>query len=618
VGLAVFALAYDGGTYDLLSRHSLAVALWWTVGLLVVLRLVPRARLSGAVIVAGGFLAALALFTALSIAWAPSAEGAFREFDRVALYLGVFVLVALICTRGNAPAWCDGLAIGLSAVAAVALASRFFPGHFSSRDLLSLLPGTRARLTFPVDYWNGLGILLGLAFPLLLRAAVAGRTLVARTLAVAPFPALAASIYLTSSRGGVATALIGTAAFLMLTGARWRATAAVCVGAAGAAAAIGVLLARDELVDGPLGSAAATRQGHSAALLIGVVCVATALVYAPLAWYRPRFRAPAAAGWASAGLAVVLAIVAIALAHPVRRFDDFKLRPATGQAKSSFISSHLLSGRGNGRWQFWSAAVDEFQDKPLAGHGAGTYESWWAQHGSFAYFTRYAHSLYLQTLGELGLIGLLLLGGAFVAGAVGGMVAVWRRGEPERTTHAAPTAGFLAFAIAAAVDWMWELTIVTVVGIACLAIAVSGRGQPRIVRGRRRLVAVSTVAAVAVALVIAEAVPLLGELELRKSQDAAERGDTVIALEDARTARNLEPWAASPYLQTALVDEESGRLQNARRAIESAIDRSPDDWRLWLVDARIKTRLADISGARRSIARAARLNPRSPIFAQAP
>ena len=54
-----------------------------------------------------------------------------------------------------------------------------------------------------------LAILVGIAFPLLLRAATAKRPGWARGLALAPFPALTAGIYLASSRGGAATALLG-------------------------------------------------------------------------------------------------------------------------------------------------------------------------------------------------------------------------------------------------------------------------------------------------------------------------------------------------------------------------------------------------------------------------
>ena len=85
-------------------------------------------------------------------------------------------------------------------------------------------------------------------------------------------------------------------------------------------------------------------------------------------------------------------------------------------------------------------------------------------------------------------------------------------------------------------------------------------------------------------------------------------------------AETLPPraWAASPYLQLALVREAIGDLPGALVAIRQATDRDPLDWRLWLARARIETNSGDIAAARESLARAQALNPRSPLFANVP
>ena len=90
--------------------------------------------------------------------------------------------------------------------------------------------------------------------------------------------------------------------------------------------------------------------------------------------------------------------------------------------------------------------------------------------------------------------------------------------------------------------------------------------------------------------------------------------DTEAALDRAEAAQALEPWAASPYLQLALVRETAGDLAGARAAIEDAIERDPLDWRLWLVRTRLETKDGAIAEARESLARAVELNPRSPLF----
>ena len=107
---------------------------------------------------------------------------------------------------------------------------------------------------------------------------------------------------------------------------------------------------------------------------------------------------------------------------PVDKFETFKKPsgPDVGLVEGDFTRSHLISSTGSGRWQLWTSAVDEWETKPALGRGAGSYQSWWMEHASLPLFVRDAHSLWLETLAELGVVGLLLLviafGTAFVAG----------------------------------------------------------------------------------------------------------------------------------------------------------------------------------------------------------
>jgi tetratricopeptide (TPR) repeat protein len=111
---------------------------------------------------------------------------------------------------------------------------------------------------------------------------------------------------------------------------------------------------------------------------------------------------------------------------------------------------------------------------------------------------------------------------------------------------------------------------------------------------------------------------LASELKLDDSHDAVRDDDLSAAARDAQDAIALQPWAAEPRLQLALVEERAGDLPEARDSLDEAIDRAPDDWRLWLVAARIETKSGDITTAERSLDRARELNPRAPILVQAP
>ena len=621
VAAGVFWLAYDQGSYTLTSRNSIAVVVLWTIVLASAARFWPAARVPGPALVSGSLLGAFALWTGLSALWAASAETAFNEFDRVFLFLAIFALAVVASPRGSARRWLAGLALGLTAVGVIALVSRLFPHSFEApAELAQSFPTASKRLSFPVDYWNGLATLVAFAIPCLLYFAAEARATV-RGLAVAPLPALTATLYLTSSRGGWVAAGIAIVVLMALTSRRWATAGALLIGGVGSAGAVAVLLARDELVDSPLTSSVAESQGRSAALLIALLCAAAGVAYGLLATVVPS--PPRASRAASTAFAAVLVLVAVALvvaAHPVRRYDNFKEIPP--ELTGASVQEHLFSTSGNGRWQWWTSAVDEWQTRPIEGRGAGSYEAWWAEHATIPAFVRDAHSLYLETLGELGLVGLALLLAFLVSCLVAGARRLRGRTEGERAAVAALLALASAFLFEAGIDWMWELTAVSVIAVLALGLLAgpatepvySGLAAAETKRKRRPLLRIA-VAAIAFGLIVAETIPLLANMEVRRSQEAVDRGDLVEALDRAESAQSIQPWAATPYLQVALVQELGGQIDEAHASIEHALENDQSDWRLWLVAARIQTKAGDIAAARQSLAKARELNPKSQLFA---
>jgi hypothetical protein len=625
VAVAIVGLALDQGTFRAPAVDAVGVAVWWAIGLAVAVGFWPRDRPPLAALVGGGLLVAFAAWTGLSALWAPAAETALTEFNRVTLYVGILAIGVLASRRGEAARFVDGLALGLVAVGVLALLSRFFPDLTSTQaQLQRTLPGAQARLSYPVGYWNGLGSLVALGFPLLLAGASARRAAAWRALAVAGVPVLSAVIYLTSSRGGAAVAIVGAAAFLALSERRGQALLSLAVGGAGSAAAILILHARSTLVDGPLLSHTAVTQGRSAAALMLVLCLATGGAHLLLARVAPRdvrvHPRLRILGWA--GVAALL-IVGVVAADPSKRLHHFKQPPAqTDPAllrSPTYVESHLFSGGGSGRWQFWGGAVREFRSRPVIGRGAGTYEAWWARHGSITYFIRDAHSLWLETMGELGIVGLVLLGGAFGAALAAALARLRAGGPGQRTTVAALAATTLAFALGAALDWVWELGAVAGVAMLCLGLltgpaTLAPAGEDRRTRRGAAIAARVTVPVLAAAVVAIHALPLLADAKVQQSRNAAAHGNADKAQTDALAARRLEPWSSTPPLQLALVHEQEGDLASARAWIERALGKNDDDWRLWLVAARIETKQGDLRAARESLARARRLNPRSPLL----
>jgi hypothetical protein len=606
--------AVNGSGSSPAARSVAAILVWWTLLGAVAFSLAPRAPIPRAAIACAALLAALGLFAALSTGWAPSAERAFSEANRVVLYAGLLLLPVLLAGRGEAGRWADGMALAVIVVAALALGQRLFPGLLPEGELAEQLPNAATRLSYPLGYWNGLGIFIGLGFPLLLRAAVAARSALWRAAAVAPMPVMAGAIYLTSSRGGVAVAVVGSAAFVVLLG-RVRGFLALTLAAAGAAASVAILAARSSLVDGPFDSEAAKDAGLEAALLIAGICVVCALLHALASRAIALRSAIPHIAWALLVLVLVAGLIA---ADPAERVRTFKAEPAVEEAPGAApVGEHLSSGAGSGRWQFWDAAARQWTEHPFAGDGAGSFEPWWAQNGTLDWFVRNAHSLWLETLGELGVVGFLLLAGAFVVGVAAGLGRLRGRLDEDRATVAALLAVVLGFVLGAAIDWIWQLPAVAALALLSLGL-LSGPATIAHARAERPP---GTSFAVRAALVLAawiaicaQALPFLASEEVAASRSAAARGELAEAIDRARAAQAIQPWASSPRLQLALLNEEAGQIGRARRNIAAAIARDESDWRLRVVASRLAIKAGDVDAARRALARARELNPRSQLL----
>jgi O-Antigen ligase len=614
VAASVFLLSYANGGFDTTTRAYAAITAWWLLGVGAALGLGgARSQLSRLAVASSGLLALFAVWILLSMRWAPDAGRAFAQFDQVSLYVAVFVFAIVLARLVPASVLIGGVALALSAVAVVALVSRLFPSSFASAASTSqatVLPTLYARLSFPLGYWNGLGIAVALAYPLLIATMCSRRHPLLRAAAALPLPVIAADMYLTSSRGAFTAVAVAVAVYLALTANRWLGLAATIVAGASGAAAVKFLLPRKELIAGQP-TALAAHQGHVAALAIGLIALGTAVVWVAVSLLAPRVpRVRREVGWATTALIVLLAVGIVVALHPIRRFEAFKAVPTAGGTPTT-LTSHLLSSSGSGRWQLWSATVSQFRAHPLIGEGAGSWAFWWQQHGSLPLYFGYAHSLYLETLGELGIVGLLLLGSAVLL-AVGGAV---RASLVLRSSAvAAATAAGIAFFAAAAYDWVWQLGSIAVVGIGCLGIALGALPSGRAVAWGRFGLIRPLLALVAVAAIVPQVVALSAELHLRNSNNAALALNGARARSEALAAKAVEPWSSEPYLQLALVAEQQGRYTEARTWISAAIDRSDRNYQLWVVAAKIDTERVHISEAAQDIAEAKRLYPGASVF----
>src|SRR5215208_3623337 len=284
-----------------------------------------------------------------------------------------------------------------------------------------------------------------------------------------------------------------------------------------------------------------------------------------------RVAIPLAAGVA---LAAVVAVVAVA-----RAFDSSTTTPASGASRLTTVS-------GSNRAEYWKVAGQDVRDHPAVGSGAGSWGRYWVRERPVPQPARDAHSLFLETLAELGPLGLALLLVAFAAPVV---AAVRTRDDPLTPAALGP---FAAFAAHAAQDWDWELPAATVPALVCaVALLAASRGPaPRL----RSLGG----AAVAGLLAVVTLVAYAGNRAL----EVAETGSDA----SARRAARLQPWSAQPWRVLGEEQLALGEADRARATFLDALHRDDGDWELWLDLA-----LASPEGAdrNRGLARAKELNP---------
>jgi O-antigen ligase len=123
---------------------------------------------------------------------------------------------------------------------------------------------------------------------------------------------------------------------------------------------------------------------------------------------------------------------------------------------------------------YWRAAMSDVRENPFAGSGAGSFDDYWYRHATINAGVHDAHSLYLESLAELGPPGLLLLIGVLLPPLAAAPIA---RRDPAAVVAAA---GYATFLVHAGLDWDWEMPAATLTGLACgVALLVAAHAAPR-------------------------------------------------------------------------------------------------------------------------------------------
>ena len=130
-------------------------------------------------------------------------------------------------------------------------------------------------------------------------------------------------------------------------------------------------------------------------------------------------------------------------------------------------------------------AIDATSGHLLAGNGGGTFQLLWDPRAPYYSSVENAHSLYVETLAETGVVGLALLGSFFLL-VLGAAVMLCRRSRYEARVRAAGLTGALiAFTVGAAADWLWQVPVLPAAFLLLAAALLAPAAAPAPRRVRR-------------------------------------------------------------------------------------------------------------------------------------
>ncbi len=535
----------------------------------------PFGGLNALVAVGAGALALFAAWTLVSATWSDAPGRALLEFSRALAYLLAFLLFASPPRTPGRVAWVlRGVALGILVVVGIGLLTRILP------DVWPIRPGyADDRLSYPLTYWNAFGILSAIGAVLAFHLTASEREPAwVRLAGAAAVPVLATALYFSFSRGAFGAAVAGLVVYALAARPRALPVALVTVGIPtffAVRAGFDAEVLSSEAFAGPAG----VDEGRDVAVVLGIAVAAAVglralglLADARLA----RIAVPPLDGrarWAviGGGVVVVLA-VAVAAGLPGyvdRQYERFKEPLPVGLENRDrfFVPSN------NERLSIWRVARDGFEAEPLHGTGAGTFRLWWERERPEGIYTvTDGHSLYLEVLGELGLVGAVLLAVVLLT-LLGGIA--WRTRGPDRHVHAAVLAALVAWLLHAGVDWDWEMPAVSLWAFALGGATLAAAGGGKLAAGRLLRVAVALGCLV---LAVTPVLTMRSQARLDDAVRAFEAGDCRTAIDAALGSIEAINARSEPFQVLGYCNARLGADDLAVDAMEQAVQRDPASW----------------------------------------
>ncbi len=413
-GVICFVTFVAGGGLNLAQMTTVEIALTIGSGLIVAAGALfgaPRGRAWGAWPVA--LLLALTALSALSVVWSVQPDDSFKDAGRMLSYcafLGAAVTLART-VPARWPAILGGIVLAAAIVCAYALLTKVFPAHLDAGDVY-------ARLRAPYNYWNAIGLTaaMGAIGCLWLGARRTGHALLS-ALAYPAMGLMLVTLMLAYSRGALVALVLGLVLWFCVVPLRLRGAAVLLSGAVAAGIVVVWDFSTPALDDDNVALAARVHAGHQLGVLLLAMLVLLGVVGVAFGFYTSR-QAPSIISRRRAGtlllalLAVVIVAFCGALAVSHRGFtgtishalhaltDPHAPVPSNGPGR--------LTAVGSVRARYWNEALKVFQAHPVLGAGAEGYATARLRYRSETLDVRHAHGYIVQTLADLGIVGLAL------------------------------------------------------------------------------------------------------------------------------------------------------------------------------------------------------------------
>jgi O-Antigen ligase len=594
-----------------------------------------------------GLLLAFSALTALSVVWSVQPDESWQDAGRMFAYGAFFgaavVLVWLAPERW--PAVLGGVTLAAVVVCGYALLTKVFPGQLDANDIY-------ARLRAPYDYWNAIGLTaaMGVVGCMWLGARRAGHAL----LSALAYPAtglMLVTLLLAYSRGALVALALGLALWFCIVPLRLRGAAVLMSGALGAGVVVAWDFSKHALSSENVALSARTLAGHQLGVLLVAMLLALMLVGLATGFWTD-VRAPSRTIRRRAGAIMLVALVLV----PVALVGALSVshRGLTGTISHDFNSltnpnakvppntPGRLTAIASVRARYWNEALEIFQAHPVLGAGAGAYRTARLRYRTETLEVKQAHGFIVQTLADLGVVGLLLalallltwmaaagrsthpfnrrwtswreLRGESGRGSAGdgllqagGWREAWRRVgwrrapapyPPERIGLLSMLCLVVVFGVHSFADWTWYVP-----GDACVALLcagwLAGRGplerqgsvggpSPADAAGRAGARVDPRSLGIACAVLVAALLAAWAQWQPLRSEDAAQEALALSsrspsrALAKAHLAVARDPLSVQALFTLAKVQQDAGEGALAKATLQRAVRLQPSNPQTWL------------------------------------